>query len=360
MNLTIDDLNFDAMIEECEEELNVCGQPQTFNSNEHPLTIYKKVVDISENHQEISYSGPPKHYGLSEVDFETIKMHRQRQMEYLNKTCLYDKITEQHIPLADITMSANVNANRYYAEIQNRINTLVQDAESRNLVPLFMTITLPSEYHKMKTHRVTKNLIPNPLYNGIAPREANKELTKMFARLRHDRSLKELSKDERVYYRVNEPHKDGTPHTHILMFIPKSCVDRVVKAFNRLFFQKSNKIETNIRNASAYIMKYINKTLPLSKQSKLTEKEKYINAWYSMNRVIRFNSSRTLAPLSLYRLLHYKYTLGELTMKVRSKSLDVFVRADNLSKVMEVFDGDELVYQRSENFKIESISIQDF
>ena len=359
MDYNINDFNLDGILEDCEEEDKKCGQ-HFLSSNEHPLTIYKKVVDISENHQRITYNGPIKHYGLSVDDYEAVIRHKAKQKEYLNKTCLYDKITKQYIPLADITMSANHNAHRYYAEIQNRINTLVNEANSRELVPLFMTITLPSEFHKMKTHRVTKELIYNPLYNGTTPREANKELTRMFARLRQDRGLKELTKEQRIYYRVNEPHKDGTPHTHILMFVPKDRIPRVVKAFNRLFFQKSNKIEINIRNASAYIMKYINKTLPLSKQSKLTEKEKYINAWYSMHRVIRFNSSRTLAPLSLYRLLHYKYSLGELTTIVRKKGLTIFVKADNLQKIMEVFDGDELVYRRSDNFKIEKISLQDF
>ena len=359
MDFTIDELNFDAMIEDDEQKSKKCT-PHFLTFREQPLTIYKKVVDISENHQEIEYISPIKHYGLSSDDYFAVQLHRQKQKEYLNRTCIYDKITEQYIPLADITMSANHNTNRYYAEIQNRINTLVNDAKSKKLVPIFMTITLPSEYHKMKTNKSTKKLIPNPFYNGTTPRNATKELTKMFAKLRHDRSLKELTKNERIYYRVNEPHKDGTPHTHILMFIPNSSIPRVVKAFNRLFNPKTNKIETKIRNASAYIMKYINKTLPLSKQSKLTEKEKYLNAWYSMNRVIRFNSSRTLAPLSLYRLLYYKYTLQELTMKVRNKDFNIFVRADNRDKIMEILDGDELVYSRSENFRIVQISIQDF
>ena len=82
----------------------------------------------------------------------------------------------------------------------------------------------------------------------------------MFSRLRHDRSLKELTKDERIYFRVNELHKNGTPHTHVLLFVPKSSIDRVVTAFKRLFDNKTNDIQTNIENATLYIMKYINKT----------------------------------------------------------------------------------------------------
>lgn len=174
----------------------------------------------------------------------------------------------------------------------------------------------------------------------------------MFARLRQDRSLKELSKDERIYFRVNEPHKDGTPHTHILLHIPKNRIEKVVKAFNRLFNPKTNKIETNINNSTAYIMKYINKILPLSKQENLSQKDQYMNAWYSKNRIIRFNSSRTLAPLNIYRLLHNRYSLKTLTKSLRENELTVFVSTQNPNKILEILDGDELIYSTNINLHV--------
>jgi len=138
-----------------------------------------------------------------------------------------------------------------------------------------MTLTLPSEYHPFRKGGV----IPNPNYSGATPLEGTKALTKMFARLRHDRSLKDgLYKDERIYFKVNEPHKSGVPHMHILMFIPANRVERVKVAFRRLFSHKSNDIQSDIRNAASYVMKYINKTLPLSKREKLNAKERYLNA----------------------------------------------------------------------------------
>ncbi len=215
-----------------------------------------------------------------------------------------------------------------------------------------MTLTLPAEYHKTKMDKRTSLQIKNPKYNYTTPREAVKILTQMFSKIRHDRSLKELSKDERIYYRVNEPHKNGTPHTHILLFVPEYRIQRIVEAFKRLFHSKANDIQTNIKNASAYIMKYINKTLPLSKQEKLSIKEKYLNAWYSKNRITRFNSSRTLAPLRLYRLLHKKYSLGELTKLLKVKRLKIFVSIGKIEKIMEVFDQDTLVYKRNENYSL--------
>ena len=51
------------------------------------------------------------------------------------------------------------------------------------------------------------------------------------------------------------------PHTYVLLFVPKSSIDRVVTAFKRLFDNKEND-----------------------------------NALYCKPRIIRFNCSRTLAP----------------------------------------------------------------
>ncbi len=323
-----------------------------FSNPSIALTTYKTVVDIPINNTTLK----TKYYGLSIYDYERVKLKKRRQIEFLARSYIYDKLSNNKIPLSTITFSANINPNRYYSEIQNRINTLVNEAEHKNLKPIFMTLTLPSAYHKMKYNKKTKKLIPNPKYNNTSPAHAVKELTKMFAKLRHDRSLKELTKNERIYYRVNEPHKDGTPHTHILLYVPNNTVQRVVNAFKRLFNTKANDIQTNINNPTAYIMKYINKTLPLSKQKDLSIKDKYLNAWYSRNRIIRFNSSRTLAPLKLYRLLYSRYTLQELTRAVNNKELQIFVLQDDRSKIMEILDGDELIYMKSDNFKLKKAS----
>jgi len=294
------------------------------------------------------------------MDAENVDKKLRAQKQFLDFSFIYDRINQTKIPLADIFISANHSPNRYYSEIQNRVNTLSTLAKERELKPLFMTLTLPSEYHKYKIlHRkgIPDKLIPNPKYNRTTPKDAVKELTKMFARLRHDRALKDgLTKDNRIYFRVNEPHKDGTPHTHILMFVPADRVNRVKKAFKRLFDERANDIQDDIQNSTSYVMKYINKTLPLSKQDKLSKKDKYLNAWYSHNKVIRFHSSRTLAPLEIYRLVHNRYSLYALTKLISEEHFKIYVTLDT-AKVMEIIDewGD-IVYARGSNYDVVKIS----
>jgi len=318
------------------------------------LITYKRYVD---KHKVI-------YYGLSKYDLESVTAKLKLQSDFLKYNYLYDRINKTKIPLSDIVISANHSSNRYYGEIQNRVNTLVKVAQNKSLKPLFITLTLSSEYHQFKTDK-QGTLIPNPKYNGISVRESVKVLTKMFTRLRHDRALKELTKEQRIYFRINEPHKDGTSHTHILLFVPADRVQRVVKAFNRLYFNKSNKIDivsNGIQDSVNYVMKYINKTLPRSKKDNLSELDKYLNAWYFKNRIIRFNSSRTLAPLSVYRVLYNKYSLLALTKLLKENHFTFYLAIDT-NKVVKIDDEwGETVYSRSDHFdmKKQGDSLEDY
>jgi len=343
----------------------------TVRMHTFPLTTYKEVVynfaeyqkdyeQIQSNINRIAFKrqiwnnhSEKKiiYYGLTkkQLDVNEIKLMLQRR--FLNLSTLYDKQTGNMIPLGDLVISANHSPHRYYSEVQNRVNTLVGEAERKELVPIFMTITLPSEYHPFKM--VGKKLVTNPKFDGTPPREAVKALTKRFARLRNDRALRDIEKDNRMYFRVNEPHQSGTPHTHILYYVPKDSVIRVISAFRRLFPQKGNDIQSNLRSAVAYVMKYINKTLPKSKSDKLSKKDRYLNAWYSHHRVTRFSSSRTLAPLYLYRLLHHRYSLRALTKLRKDGRIRVFSPVDDLNKIAEIFEDEELIYMKNENYTLE-------
>ena len=58
-----------------------------------------------------------------------------------------------------------INSNRYIAEINNRVNSLFNYARARNLKNVFITLTLPSEYHRLKTLKSGKK-VTNKKYGG--------------------------------------------------------------------------------------------------------------------------------------------------------------------------------------------------
>lgn len=299
----------------------------------------------------------PTYYGLTGTDYEEVQKKLQKNKQFLDNTYLRNTTTNTIIPLRNGIISPYHSPERYYGSIQHRVNALTSYARENGLKPVFMTITLPSEYHPKKMKR--GKLVNNPKYNGADPKVASKALTDRFAKIRQDRSLKDLPKDQRVYFRVTEPHKDGTPHLHVLMFVPSDRVEKLASAFDRLYRSEKHEkmandiqlVETNIENSTAYIMKYINKVLPLSKKEKITLSDSFLNSWYSKYRIARFYSSRTLAPLELYKLLHNEYTLLELTYAKSNGSLAIY-RDVETQKIMEVLREDEYLYIRDTNIEL--------
>ncbi len=299
-------------------------------------------------------------YGLSKNQLDYSEHKIKKQNDFLENTYYQDNILGTIKPLKDFIVSANHNPHRYYALVQNRVNSIMRIANDRNLLPVFMTLTLPSKYHKMKQDK-NCNLIPNPKYDNITtPKEANKILTEKFKQLRNDRSIrkKNVDKKKRIYIRATEPHKDGTPHAHILLFVPSESIPKIVKAFHRLFPQKTNKIETDINNPVGYMLKYVLKLLPKSKDKQVSINDKYLNAWYSCHKILRFSTSRTLIPLYVYKYIYEKYNLYEATniYNPMEYKKDIKMKVFNVYRETPFFE----IYQDMNTKKIYGISLVHF
>jgi hypothetical protein len=105
-------------------------------------------------------------------------------------------------------------------------------------------------------------------------------------------------------------------------------------------------------DATPYVMKYLNKTLPLSKQHDLSLEDRFLNAWYIKHRITRFNSSRTLAPLLIYRKVHNVYSLSDLTNAINRGDITIIHENENSSKIFEILDGEESIYLKNLNFEV--------
>jgi len=225
-------------------------------------------------------------YGLTKYQIQKSKekLLKNKDFMYSNGIHLDNKI----IPFSDFVANSYMNADRYIAELQHRAWSIFDYAKEKKLSNVFITLTLPSHWHPKKTFK--NRLIRNKSFagrkyittikgykilnchvkqnfNGLTfepvldfsqtvyfytPRNASVELSEMFKKLRDDRSYRSIEKDDRVYLRVTEPHKDGTPHLHISLFVPADKVDPIVKAVNRLFPAPLSKVETNVQ--STYLL----------------------------------------------------------------------------------------------------------
>lgn len=276
------------------------------------------------------------------------------------------QINNKMIPYADFVQNSYTNSDRYIAELQHRAWSIYEYAKDRQLKNVFFTLTLPSKWHPMRQKSKTdKTMIFNKKFGGrtkirittkrkkekyefinakitykfngltfepvfdfsnsvdkYTPRNASKELSKMLKKLFNERSYRSIENDDRCYFRVTEPHKDGTPHLHISLFVPSDKVDSIVSSLTRLYPAPLGKIETEVNSPVAYLMKYVLKTLDDLRDD--TDKITNLTLWYLYHGISRFYTSRTFVSLDVYRKLHGMYTLRELTSNHQMQSVRVY------------------------------------
>ncbi len=297
-------------------------------------------------------------YGLSKYQIQKANDKLQFNKDFMNSNGV--ELDNKMIPFADFVSNSYMNSDRYVAELQHRAWSVFDYAKEKNLSNVFLTLTLPSVWHAKKTFK--NKLINNKKFGGrtyittinkikfinaritqnipfiepilcfkdtidkYTPRNASKELSRLLKRFFDDRSYKSIEKHDRCYFRVTEPHKDGTPHVHMSLFIPEQNKETIVKSLNRLFPVPQSKIETDVDSPVAYLMKYVLKTLDdlREEDSKITN----LTLWYLYHGISRFYTSRTFISLEVYRKLNGMYSLLDLSQKYITNDICVYVYSD--------------------------------
>ena len=181
---------------------------------------------------------------------------------------LLEKITlenelGQSYTMAEIADLGTANKTIRRHELMTRIRGFEEIASDLGHVGMFWTITCPSKFHSVGG--------TNANYNGATPREAQAYLVRVWAAIRA-----KLDRDGiRTYgFRIAEPHTDGCPHWHMLLFVApenQERMEKVIKAYalaedgaelgaakNRV---KLVRIEAGKGTAAGYIVKYVCKNI---------------------------------------------------------------------------------------------------
>lgn len=162
--------------------------------------------------------------------------------------------------MSDIYDKNVSNPKNRRAELMVRMRGFEEYAKEKGHAAEFYTITCPSKLHPSSEK-----------YNGCTPRDAQQYLVHTWALIRsalHRRGLY-------VYgFRVAEPHHDGCPHWHLLLFMDESqkeAVSAIMRRYalaidgnekgasERRFTVKS--IDYSKGSATGYIAKYIAKNI---------------------------------------------------------------------------------------------------
>ncbi|MEH3456189.1 replication endonuclease [Enterobacter roggenkampii] len=154
-------------------------------------------------------------------------------------------------------------------ELMTRIRGFENICNELGYVGEFYTLTTPSKYHA-----TTKAGYRNSKWNGASPSDTQSYLTGLWARIRAKLHREEI----RIFgIRVAEPHHDGTPHWHMLMFMLPEDVERVRLIIRdyaleedrlELRSDKAKKarfhaeaIDPEKGSATGYVAKYISKNI---------------------------------------------------------------------------------------------------
>ncbi|OZG42982.1 hypothetical protein CAK78_04885 [Aeromonas sp. A35_P] len=153
----------------------------------------------------------------------------------------------------DITISLEDAVKASIANPENRRHELIvrargfsDVADEMGYVGLFFTWTAPSRFHPWKTVRASQAGGPdsteeNPKHDGSSPRDSQHYISELWKRCRAalDRNLVKrgefLLADPIDYFgfRVVEPHHDGTPHWHLLIWVKPEHQHRLIGILQR-------------------------------------------------------------------------------------------------------------------------------
>ncbi|MFB2684799.1 replication endonuclease [Shewanella mangrovisoli] len=202
----------------------------------------------------------------SHITVSNIKSQWQSNQQLLENTIA----TNEHGFSASLAELSKLNVSNpaiRKAELMVRIRGFEDYAKEAGFCALFLTMTTPSKYHRSFARTGDEN----PNWNGATPLDAQDYLNRTFARIRAELARKQITP---FGFRVAEPHHDGTPHWHLLLFVPTEQQQTLVDTFSHYCLEedgdeqgakerrfKVEYIDPAKGSATGYIMKYIYKNI---------------------------------------------------------------------------------------------------
>lgn len=211
---------------------------------------------------------------LSKSAHRDWQSQRHANIEYLKSCELEDADTGERISLIDKVLHSVANPAIRRHELMNAMAGIEKAALEMGCVGVFYTLTAPSKYHPSgvkKKGRAGVQFNRNWSKDAYTPKETQQYLTHTWQLIRT--ALKDAG--YRVFgYRVAEPHHDGTPHWHMLFFMPPEHRKAITEIFRKYAlnvdgdergakkYRFTEKIIDPAKgSATGYIAKYISKNI---------------------------------------------------------------------------------------------------
>jgi hypothetical protein len=204
------------------------------------------------------------HQYVSKRAFEQFEYHQIESRKYLERTYIESQLGDL-LSLAEVSDSTVSNPRIRRMEMMTRIRGMEEYASAHGYECLFITLTLPSRFHACH-----KKGFRNNKFDGSSPKDGNGHLMKLWSHIRSKFSRTNLKP---FGIRVVEPHHDGTPHWHMLLFVTPAQKPVLVEIFNayvKADLEQGGSLKHRLDvtyidpergSAAGYIAKYVSKNI---------------------------------------------------------------------------------------------------
>ncbi|EKN4016097.1 replication endonuclease [Yersinia enterocolitica] len=245
----------------------------------------------------------------SKVAIRDVHSRRLANLEYLKSQQLENVETGERFDLIDKVLASISNPKIRRMELMSNIAGIEGFAASQHHCGLFITLTTPSKYHPTRQvgNKANRRVQLNHKWDGEAysPKDGQHYLCGIWSKMRtafKDRELK-------VYgMRVVEPHHDGTPHWHMLLFCHPKQRSAVIAVMRKYALKedgdergaKENRFQCKHMYkgcAAGYIAKYVAKNIDgyalegevdFETGKPLSDAAAAVTAWASIWRIPQF------------------------------------------------------------------------
>ncbi|TCS40409.1 replication endonuclease [Reinekea marinisedimentorum] len=283
---------------------------------------------------------------VSNSTFERFLWAQSESQKYLQRTKLESQDGEE-LFLSEVFEHSVANPAVRRSEMMARIRGMEEYANVHDYESVFLTLTLPSRFHAS-----LKAGYRNSKYDGSTPKDGNNHLQKLWSLIRS-----KYGRDGMRPFgiRVVEPHHDGTPHWHLLLFVKPAHKEQIVNVFKGYVRNDSASqgelkrrldvtyIDSSKGSAAGYVAKYVAKNIDGAHLE--TDKEgapcsnasARIRAWASTWKVRQFQFLGS-PPVSVWRELR-RLTNGSGLIEEARQAAD----SGNWSAFMEAMAKPQLV-----------------
>lgn len=216
----------------------------------------------------------------SVISLAKFRQQKRANRDYLENNSAVNEL-DQEFTLAELSALSVSNPPIRRLELITRCKGFEAIAKTESHQGIFITLTAPSRFHRMvkitKGDKVIK-VVSNKNYAGLTPRDTQHYLSSVWARIQAKLSR---AKIKPYGFRIAEPHHDGTPHWHFLLFSSAENIQAITSIFQEYALKDSpdekgakehrlkiEVIKTGVNprtgheySATGYLIKYICKNI---------------------------------------------------------------------------------------------------